>query len=222
MIQAAFPDGIIWLEIGRNPENLLIAMRALGRALGQGPDRYDSVVLAIAGFILLALAVVQSAQESVGNTDFSARFSYESVWVGPSSSTGLRTVCFAFARNGQYRILRQTNSGATQAFQGKLGKSQQNQIQRMLNSAAFRDFSGNGAGVVVKGADTFVAKVPRDGKEQYVTWTNRDRRDPFPAPAAEMIEWMRSFDTAGGQSIRPETLNICPRTARPLLPSSSN
>jgi hypothetical protein len=179
-------------------------------------------VFAIAGLVLSLPAVAQWAQEPARNTDFSARFSYESIWVGPSASTGLRKVCFAFARDGEYRILRETNSGGTQAFQGKLAKSQQDQIQRMLNSAAFRDLSGNGAGVVVKGADTFVAKVPRDGKEQYVTWTNRDRRDPFPAPAAEMIEWMRNFDTAGGQAIRPETLNVCPHTARPLLPSSSN
>jgi hypothetical protein len=190
-----------------------------------------SAILVFAGLVLGIPAAAQKPPEPPVNSEFTTRFSYENTWNvsyehtwdGLGRSDELRRLCFAFSRNGEYRILRQKkNSGPEEAFQGILGKSRQDHLQQMLNSAAFRNSSGNGPGVILNGAETFVAKVPREGKEQYVTWTNRDRRDPFPAPAAEMIEWMRSFDTAGGQSIRPETLNICPHTARPLLPSSSN
>jgi hypothetical protein len=42
VIQAAFPDGIIWIKIGRAPGDLVNQMREIGKALGDTLELYDS------------------------------------------------------------------------------------------------------------------------------------------------------------------------------------
>lgn len=41
-IQAAFPDGIFWVKIGREPGDLVKQMKSIGTALGDIPEHYDS------------------------------------------------------------------------------------------------------------------------------------------------------------------------------------
>jgi hypothetical protein len=42
IVQAAFPDGVIWVTIGREPKSLIPQMREVGKALGDDPARYDT------------------------------------------------------------------------------------------------------------------------------------------------------------------------------------
>ncbi len=42
VVQAAFPDGIIWLNIGRDPGDLVRQMREVGKALDDATERYDT------------------------------------------------------------------------------------------------------------------------------------------------------------------------------------
>ena len=42
VIQEAFPDGVIWISIGREPGDLVRQMREVGRALRDGPEHYDT------------------------------------------------------------------------------------------------------------------------------------------------------------------------------------
>jgi hypothetical protein len=37
IVQAAFPDGVIWVTIGREPQSLIPQMREIGKALGDDP-----------------------------------------------------------------------------------------------------------------------------------------------------------------------------------------
>jgi TIR domain-containing protein/NB-ARC domain-containing protein len=42
VIQAAFPDGVIWVTLGREPGNLVSQMTEVGRALGDTREAYDT------------------------------------------------------------------------------------------------------------------------------------------------------------------------------------
>ena len=42
VIQAAFPDGVIWATIGRNPGDLVRQMQEVGKALGDATEHYDT------------------------------------------------------------------------------------------------------------------------------------------------------------------------------------
>ena len=41
-VQAAFPDGVIWIDIGRDAAEFMSRLREVGRALGDGPENYDT------------------------------------------------------------------------------------------------------------------------------------------------------------------------------------
>lgn len=43
IIQAAFPDGIIWVPVGKDPRNLIPLLREVGKALGDALEGYDSL-----------------------------------------------------------------------------------------------------------------------------------------------------------------------------------
>src|ERR1700683_472273 len=42
LIQAAFPDGIIWVSVGRTPGNLVPQMRSIGLVFGDRPEYYET------------------------------------------------------------------------------------------------------------------------------------------------------------------------------------
>ena len=42
-VQSAFPDGVVWLNIGKNPRDLLLLLREGARAVGDSLEGYDSV-----------------------------------------------------------------------------------------------------------------------------------------------------------------------------------
>ncbi|WP_437714301.1 NB-ARC domain-containing protein [Sorangium sp. So ce448] len=46
-VQSAFPDGIAWATIGREPNGLIEPMKAIGTALGDSPASYPSELLAV-------------------------------------------------------------------------------------------------------------------------------------------------------------------------------
>ena len=41
--QAAFPDGIVWIPVGKDPRDVVPLLREAGKALGDSPDGYDSL-----------------------------------------------------------------------------------------------------------------------------------------------------------------------------------
>jgi hypothetical protein len=164
--------------------------------------RIHSTILVFVGLLSIC-ATAQRPPEPQANSEFTTRFSYENTWNvsyrhtwdGLGRSGELRRLCFAFAPDGEYRILRQQkNSGPVEAFQGTLGKSRLERLQRILNSDSFLNLRGNGPGVLLNGAEAFVANILRQGRVQRIVWANRDGRNPFPGPIAGLMEWMRTLD----------------------------
>jgi hypothetical protein len=189
--------------------------------------RYAFLVLA--GVVLCIPAAAQNPPKSPASSEFTTRFSYENTWNvsyrhtwdGLGRSGELRRLCFAFAPDSEYRILRQQkNSGPVEAFQGTLGKNRMDRLQQMLNSSSFRNLRGNGPGVLLNGAEAFVASILRQGRVQRIVWANRDGRDPFPSPIAGIMEWMRTLDVKDAQPIPPDVRSVCPIAPQPVLPSS--
>jgi hypothetical protein len=67
IIQAAFPDGIVWIPVGKDPRDPVPLLREAGRAIGDSLERYDSV---------------QSASNSLRNClrDKSALIVLDDIW----------------------------------------------------------------------------------------------------------------------------------------------
>ena len=42
VMQAAFPDGIIWIPIGKDPRDIVLLLREAARAIGDSLDGYDN------------------------------------------------------------------------------------------------------------------------------------------------------------------------------------
>lgn len=57
--QDAFPDGVIWLTIGRQPGSLIEQMKTLGIALGDAGGHYSSEIAAIANTWSLVLWIME-------------------------------------------------------------------------------------------------------------------------------------------------------------------
>jgi hypothetical protein len=84
------------------------------------------------------------------------------------------------------------------------------------------DFDGSRGGVVLQGAERFVAEITREGKTIHYVWMNPDHQRPFPNSAARVINWLQDFEAEGASPLTLRELSehpICPpASAKPVQP----
>jgi hypothetical protein len=176
--------------------------------------------LLIVTLILFASSILASAQsKEPGSDSLLARLSYNggTSLIGDMQE-GYPQSCFALYRNGYYQILRTSKDG-TESFQGTLSQHQRLHLGRMLKDL---DFEGSRGGVVLQGAERFVAEITREGKTIHYMWMNPDHQRPFPNSAARVINWLQDFEAEGASPLTLRELSehpICPpASAKPVQP----
>lgn len=110
-------------------------------------------------------------------------------------------------------------------------KEEFRQLTDLLESADFRNLSGNRGGLIRQEAETFVEEIAIEGRGQdgghgtkslqpeswRGQWLNADGETPLPSPVAEVVEWLKSFEPKDAKRFeKTELPDVCP-SARPWL-----
>jgi len=158
-----------------------------------------------------------------------ARLSYERS--GVVQADGVRHVCVAVTRDGEYRIVRTGPLGLTDRLHGKMPKEQLQQLTKLLASPEFRAVSGDHSGLIRQDAESFAAEIPgpvrdhADGTRQWterdawrLQWLNADGESPFPVSVAKVVDWLQQFQPKEGKSfLYAEFPDVCPSSGLRLL-----
>jgi hypothetical protein len=112
---------------------------------------------------------------------------------------------------GNTKILRETPSMET--LQGVLAPGELKRLAQLFDDPEFRSLKRSSGGLLRKGADVFVAEVPRENEVQRVVWSDTDGENPFPRPASRVLRWLQNFKTAGAQPLDVSEEDICPSAA---------
>ncbi len=186
-------------------------------------------MLLTVSFLLVPLGM--SAQET-GHHDSAllARLSYERSGVVVQAD-GVRHVCVAVTRDGEYRIVRTGPLGLTDRLHGKMLKEQLQQLTKLLASPEFRAVSGDHSGLIRQDAESFAAEIPgpvrdhADATRQWMErdawrlqWLNADGESPFPVSVAKVVDWLQQFQPKDGKSfLYAEFPDVCPSSGLRLL-----
>ena len=182
-------------------------------------------------FILIALGVWAQEPESdrAGDTDLLARLAYANSAVVQSG--GVRHVCLAVTRDGEYRIVRTTELGETLRLRGKIPQEQFQQLSKLLEESEFRALSGYHGGLIRQDAESFSAEIPGPMRERVdatrkwmgreawrLQWLNADGESPFPASVAKVVDWLQRFQPTGGKAfLYAEFPDVCPASGFRLV-----
>ncbi len=173
---------------------------------------------------VLPISVGVWAQEGnrPNDSELIARLSFERS--GMVQEDGVRHVCVAVYRDGDYRIVRTDYLGQMQRLHGKMPKETLQQLTKLLEAAEFRALSGNHGGLIRQDAESFGAEIPgpmrehADGNPPWperdvwrLQWLNGDGESPFPGPVAKVVDWLQQFKPKGGKSFEyAEFPDVCP------------
>jgi hypothetical protein len=172
-------------------------------------------------FLLMSFGVWGQEVNRQSDSDLLARLSFERSWMAQEG--GVRHVCVAVSRDGDYRIVRTDYFGQTLRLHGK-SKEQFQQLAKLLEAAEFRALSGNRVGVIRQDAESFGAEIPgpmrehADGTPPWperdvwrLQWLNADGERPFPGAVAKVVDWLQQFQTKGGKAFEyAEFPDVCP------------
>jgi hypothetical protein len=156
--------------------------------------------------------------------DLLARLSYDSSAV--VQGEGVRHICVAVSRDGDYRIVRSPNRGQTQRLQGKMPQEQFQQLKTLLESPEFRGLAGNHGGLIRQESESFGAEIPMPGPQreagaQRLRWLNADGESPFPGSVDKVIHWLKHFEPTDGKPfVYAEYPDVCPSSGLRLLQPS--
>jgi hypothetical protein len=104
-------------------------------------------------------------------------------------------------------------------------KEEFRELTNLLESADFRNQSGNGGGLIRQEAEAFAAEIPsgvrwhNDGhgskwfepETRYVPWLNADGKSPFPTPIAEIVDCLKPFEPTNAKRFeKAEFPDVCP------------
>lgn len=190
--------------------------------------------------VLLASTFAWGQQFDInGPTSLLVRMSFASSWVS-SGFGSLPQVCFSVDRSGHYKMRRVTiktsteplqdspNSKVvvgtphTQVLQGTLPAKELRTLDTLLGDPDFRSLEGPFGGLVRKGAETFVAEVPRENGVQRVVLSDADRENPFPPSADRIVKWLQNFKAEGSEPLEVSAEDICPtRALQPVKPATA-
>lgn len=196
--------------------------------------------LLLAAFLLVtpvawAQAPYQAVDPDLGmrlsDSDLLVRLSYER-WPG-------RQTCISVFQDGDYRIITPSNQTADRLrLKGKMADDQLLRLKKMLAAPAFRSLSSNAAGMIRDHAENFRAEVSRveqfDGDKDQVYprtlsapprrlhWLNADDESPFPAPIAQLVDWMENLKLKNAKPFddREFREDVCPSVGLSLVQPS--
>jgi hypothetical protein len=183
-----------------------------------------------ASFLVISLGMFAQESHHSSDSDLLARLSYTNSTVVQSG--GVRQVCVAVTRDGDYRIVRSTDDGQMLRLRGKMPPEQLQQLTKLLGGADFRAQSGFHGGLIRQDAESFSAEIPgptpahADGTPRLpmernawrLQWLNADGENPFPGSVAKVVDWMEHFQPTGGKAfLYAEFPDVCPSGGLRLL-----
>lgn len=172
-------------------------------------------------FLTVAMALLSAglwAQEShhFRDPDVLARFSYES---SPAvQGEGVRHLCVAISREGEYRVTRKVDAEPMQWLHGRMSQPQFTKLRMLLSNSDFRDVAGSHGWIMRQAGESFAAEILRSAGTQRFQWLSVDDENPFPASVAKLVSWLKHFDPAGAVPFSyAEYPDVCPSGGVRLL-----
>ncbi len=194
-----------------------------------------------AASLLLASTLVwgQHSQQNDQRASLLARMSFTSSWVAQGLGSSPQ-ICFSIDREGHYEIRRLTIKASaespqagpddklltgtpyTELLQGTLSAGELEQLEKLLADGEFLKLAASAPNILRKGAETFVAEVPRDDYVQRVVMSDADGENPFPRSANRLVNWLQHFKAEGAKPLDVSAEDICPRgSLQPVKPSTA-
>jgi hypothetical protein len=190
--------------------------------------------------VLLASTFVWGQEPEVNRpTSLLVRMSFASSWA-PSGFGSLPQICFSIDRSGRYEMRRVTIKTSTEPLQGSpngkvvvrtphtellqgtLQPSELGKLEKLLEDPEFLKLTVPPASIVRKGAETFVAEVPRGNGVQRVVMSDADRENPFPHSAKTIVNWLQQFKAEGSEPLDVSAEDVCPSGAlQPVRPATA-
>jgi hypothetical protein len=178
--------------------------------------------LLIASIILLVPVLLAQEPYHSDDPDLMARLSYD--YSGVALRGKVQHLCIAVSQDGDYRIVRLSGDGHTQRLYGQMTKEEFRELTTLLESADFRNLSGDHGGVLRQEAERFAAQIPlRDrsrgnGAQKWLEqeawqlqWLNPDGESPFPASVSKVVDWLRRFQPTDGRPFEyTDFPDVCP------------
>jgi len=192
-----------------------------------------------AAFLVITSALVVSVlswgQPQILEKDsLLVRMSFTSTWAADHDPEGLEgspQICFSVDGSGHYQMRRLTmkvtgepapgnpdgklfpETPKTEFLQGTLPGSELAKLKKLLDDPEFVKLSGPAPRLLLQGAETLVAEVPREDWMQRVVMSDADGKNPFPRSAERIVKWMQHFKAKGGEALDVSAADICPREA---------
>jgi hypothetical protein len=187
-------------------------------------------ILITSCLVTSALAWGQNAQVNESSSAF-VRVSLTSYILGDSGS--YRKICFSFDRTGHYELARVTmklttkrsqgspvyngsSSGPrhTELVQGSMFAGDLQKLEKLLADSDFMKVTASTPEITAlqKGAEDFVAEVPRENGMQRVVMRDADGENPFPRSVQEIVNWLQHFKAENAEPLNVLG-EICPKDA---------
>ncbi len=194
--------------------------------------RLSKRLVLFAGWLLAsALAWGQNRQVN-GRQSIPIRMSFRSESWGLTGSGSFQQTCFSVdGRTGHYEMQRVTmtvtvspaptqgspiagsSSGPphTEQVQGIMFASELQSLQKLLAGSEFLKLAAQEpkGTVLHKGADDFVAEVPRENGVQRVVARDEGGESPFPRSVQEIVSWLQHFKAENTEPFDVSE-DICP------------
>ena len=138
--------------------------------------------------------------------DWFVRFSYDNP--DPEQKAGLRHVCVAVSRDGDYQIGRSDESAQVR-LHGKLSEEEFGNLNTVLSDSEFSSLFNAYLGFVSPPAETFEAEILRGHQTQRFQWRTAHGEHPFPNAVVKVIKWLKNLDPKN-KVADAEDLGICP------------
>jgi hypothetical protein len=95
-------------------------------------------------------------------------------------------------------------------------------LEKLLADPEFLRLAASAPNILRKGAETFVAEVPREDQVQRVVMSDADGENPLPRSAKRIVNWLQHFKAEGAKPLDVSAEDICPSAAlQPVNPATA-
>jgi len=193
--------------------------------------RFSTRFIVIAPVLLASLLAWGQQPQINGRTSVLVRMSFTSTWVADFGDKDFPQICFSVDHTGRYQMRRLTMKGNAdflqgtphpELLQGTLPPNKLRKLEKLLQDPEFRGLAGSSGSILRKGAETFVAEVPRENSVQRVVMSDADRENPFPRSVDQIVRWLQRFKAEGAEQLDVSAQDICPSGAlQPVTPATA-
>ena len=181
-------------------------------------------VFSIAVFLAASSLSFAQQRERLTDPDLLVRVSY-------ASSYGVQ-ICASISQDGDFQIVSLQDSRTNPALlKGKMADDQLLKLKKTLAGLEKRPLLTSKADIIRSHAERFAAEISKiefpskfklldepiarptmpPGSPHRVQWLNPDNQNPFPAPIAKLIDWMRGINSKDAEpSDSSQFWAICP------------